>query len=69
MELSWVEVGLDGLDGQGGKAIGFFLRDQLAAPYTGFNNLINTLNTTQLIAPVYLITAGVNPGAHSYPLS
>lgn len=47
---------------QGGQSIGFFLRDTLAAPYKGYADLINTLNTTRLIAPVYLITAGVNAG-------
>jgi len=47
---------------KGGKSVGFFLRDTLGSPYKNFSVLINTLNTTTLIAPVYLITAGVNPG-------
>ncbi len=47
---------------QGGQSIGFFLRDTLAAPYTSWSNLINTLNNTLLIAPSYIIVGGVNPG-------
>ena len=38
-----------------------FLRDTLSQPHT-FDELITVLNTTRLIAPVYLIVSGVNPG-------
>ncbi len=39
-----------------------FLRDTLSVPHT-FDEVITILNTTRLVAPVYLIVSGVNSGA------
>jgi len=46
---------------EGGKSIGMFLRETLAT-HSQFADVINVLNTTRLVAPVYLIVSGVNPG-------
>ena len=49
---------------QGGRSIGMLLRDTLASPIA-FTEAVAVLNTTRLIAPVYIILSGVNEGSNA----
>ena len=42
--------------------ISFLIRDVLADPNSDFNTAVETLSTTPLIAPCYLIVGGTQPG-------